>query len=88
MIHKRLGRLAELTGVLSGGTDEDRANAMIRQIELMNERMGIPEGFDFIRDEDVEQMITWAMHEANPVYPVPQVFTREHFRQVIEQLRL
>lgn len=88
VIHKRLGRLAELTGVLSGGTDEDRANAMIRQIELMNERMGIPKGFDFIRDEDVEQMITWAMHEANPVYPVPQVFTREHFRQVIEQLRL
>lgn len=87
VVYKRLGRLAELTGILTGGTDEDRANAFIEEVELMNQRMNIPESFDFIRDEDVEQMITWAMHEANPVYPVPQVFTREHFRQVIEQIR-
>ena len=88
VVHKRLGHLAELTGVLTGGTDEDRANAMIQEIDLMNQRMSIPTGFNFIRDEDIDQMITWAMHEANPIYPVPQVFTREHFRQVIEKIRL
>lgn len=88
VVYKRLGRLAELTGILTGGTDEDRANAFIEEVEQMNRRMNIPAGFDFIRDEDVEQMITWAMHEANPVYPVPQVFTREHFREVIGKVRL
>ena len=59
----------------------------IAEVEAMNRRMGIPEKFDFIRDEDIEQMITWAMKEANPVYPVPQVYTRDHFRQVIQQIR-
>lgn len=87
VVYRRLGRLAELTGILTGGTDEDRARAFIAEVEAMNERMGIPKSFDFIRDEDIEQMITWAMKEANPVYPVPQVFTRGHFRQVIEQIR-
>ena len=43
--------------------------------------------FLFIRDEDIEQMITWALKEANPVYPVPQVYTQEHFRRVIEEIR-
>ena len=87
VVYKRLGRLAELTGIRTDGTEEERSLAFIEEVEAMNRRMGIPEGFDFIRDEDIDQMITWAMREANPVYPVPQVFTREHFRQVIEQIR-
>ena len=87
-IQKKLAYLAECVGLTFGGTEEERANAFIAEVEAMNRRMGIPAGFDFIRDEDIEQMITWAMKEANPVYPVPQVYTREHFRKVIEQIRV
>jgi len=86
-VHKKLAYLAECVGLKFGGTEEERANAFIAEIEAMNERMGIPKSFDFIKDEDIEQMITWAMKEANPVYPVPQVYTREHFRKVIAEIR-
>lgn len=87
VIHKKLAYLCECVGLQFEGTQEEKANAFIAEIEAMNRRMGIPESFDFIRDEDIEQMITWAMKEANPVYPVPQVYTREHFRKVIEEIR-
>ena len=87
VVHKKLAYLCECVGLQFGGTEEERANAFIAEVEAMNDRMGIPKSFDFIRDEDIEQMITWAMKEANPVYPVPQVYTREHFRKVIEEIR-
>ena len=87
VIHKKLAYLCECVGLSFGGTEAERANAFIAEVEAMNDRMGIPKSFDFIRDEDIEQMITWAMKEANPVYPVPQVYTREHFRKVIAEIR-
>jgi alcohol dehydrogenase class IV len=87
VVYKKLAHLSAIVGLKLDGTEQERAEAFIAEIEAMNRRMGIPEKFDFIRDEDIEQMITWAMKEANPVYPVPQVYTREHFRQVIEQIR-
>ena len=38
----------------------------------MNERMGIPKGFDFIQAEDIPQIVTWALAEAkrtgSPLY--------------------
>ena len=49
--------------------------------------LDLPAGLDMIRDEDVEQIIAWAMAEANPLYPVPAVWGREDFRQLIRTLR-
>ena len=53
------------------GAEKDKAEAFIREIRAMNARMEIPTGFDFIKDKDIPQMITWALKEANPTYPVP-----------------
>jgi alcohol dehydrogenase class IV len=86
-VYKKLARLAEEAG-LTGSTTVEKAQAFIAAVYAMNARMGIPRGFDFIRDEDIPQMIRWATKEANPFYPVPVVFDGEHFRRVIESLRL
>ena len=53
----------------------------------MNARMGIPDHFDCIREEDIPQMAAWASHEANPVYPVPVIYDRARFMRVIERAR-
>lgn len=84
-IYPKLARLAELTG-LHGNSEKEKAESFIAKIRAMNLRMGIPCGFDFIRDDDVEQIITWALSEANPVYPVPVVYTRERCRRVIQKI--
>ena len=53
----------------------------------MNRKMGIPEYLDMIKDEDVEQIITWAMREANPLYPTPVLWGRKELRKFIASVR-
>ena len=84
--HRRLADLADVCGI-EGRNEAEKANAFIRWIEETNAKMGLPNGFDVIRDEDIDQMITWAKKEANPLYPVPYVWSRKDFRRVIEAIR-
>ena len=86
-VYDKLARLAELTGVAADGTAEEKARAFIREVYDMNRRMGIPTGFSFIRDEDIPTMVKYALREANPVYPVPVVYTAEHCAEVIRRIR-
>ena len=79
-------RVSELTD--ENASDSEAAKLFVAHLKDMNERMGIPKGFDFIRDEDIEQMITWALKEANPLYPVPVIYDRARARKVIESVRL
>lgn len=84
--HKRLAELADVCGI-GGENQAEKANNFIRWVEQTNARMGLPEKFDMIKDEDIEQMITWARKEANPLYPVPVVWSREDFRRLIQSIR-
>lgn len=84
--YPRLARLAWLVG-LPGETKEARAKAFIAEIRAMNARMGIPDHFDTIREEDIPLMSKWASQEANPVYPVPVIYDEARFARVIERAR-
>mgnify|MGYP002771116495 FL=1 len=84
---KRLAELAAVCGI-SRNTDAQLAEGFLRWMEQTNAAIGIPKGFDMIRDEDIDQMITWAKKEANPLYPVPVVWGREELRRVIEGIRI
>ena len=53
-------------------------------IYRMNRALGIPECFPYIRSEDLPQMAAWA--EANPVYPVPVIFSKEDFIRVARRV--
>lgn len=80
--HSRLARLAEACG-MKGETDAIKAEKFISWIEEMKEKMDIPVGLDVIKDEDIPQIVTWAMKEANPLYPVPVIWGREDFEKLI-----
>ena len=84
--YSRLACLAGLVG-LPGETKETRAKAFIAEIRAMNARMGIPDHFDTIREEDIPLMSKWASQEANPVYPVPVIYDEARFARVIERAR-
>ena len=97
--HKKLARLAEAAGLVSDNgaklgsakprqEEAKRARVFIDAVYAMNERMGIPKGFDFIKVEDIPQMIKWASKECNPLYPVPVIYNKERFNSIIESLRI
>ena len=85
-VYAKLAHLAELTGVKTSGSDEEKAKAFISEIRAMNKRMGIPTGFDNIKEEDIPTMCKWALAEANPVYPVPVVYNTERCTKVIHRI--
>ncbi len=84
---KHLAELAEVCG-MEGNSDSEKAEKFIGWIEDINEKMGLPKGFDVIRDEDIPQMIKWASAEANPLYPVPEIWGEKEFSELIESIRL
>ena len=53
----------------------------------MKENTGIPGNLDMIREEDIPQIIKWAIKEANPVYPVPQIWGEKDFREVLKNIK-
>ena len=84
--HKRLADLADVCGI-EGRNEAEKANNFIKWIEETNAKMGLPDGFDVIKDEDIPQMIAWARKEANPLYPVPVVWGEQDFRRLIKAIR-
>lgn len=90
MHHRSRQRLLELLvdvlGLCPTGSRREKARAFIDAIFRMNRALGIPERFPCIRPEDLPQMAAWAEAEANPVYPVPVIFSKEDFIRVARRV--
>ena len=84
--HKRLAKLAVISGVKKDGSDADKANAFIEEIKEMNKRMNIPDKFDFIKEEDIPVIVKRALKEGNPLYPVPKIMDESDCEAVIRRL--
>lgn len=77
-VHKPLAELADLVGI-SAPTDtlEQKAKKFIEAIKKLNERMDIPKKFNGILENDISLMVKRALAEANPLYPVPKIMSKE-----------
>lgn len=84
--YPRLAELADVCGI-EGASNAERANRFILWIEDMNKEMGLPTCLDMIKEQDIPQMIKWAMKEGNPLYPTPVTWTEADFRKLIDTLR-
>lgn len=85
--HRRLAELADVIGI-QGSNDKEKAEKFIAWIEELKAELGLPVGIEGIKDEDIPQMIEWAMKEANPLYPVPEIWNEDDFRKLIETVRV
>lgn len=84
---ERLARLCEHAGLVKDGqSDAEKAQTFIAQIRAMNRRMGIPERFDIIRQQDIPLIAQRALKEANPLYPVPKFMNQAQCEAVIRSL--
>lgn len=86
-IHRKLHDLAVAAGVADAQeSDAGAAAKFIRAVRQLNARMGIPETLEGIRPEDIPVMAAHAEKEANPLYPVPRLMTREELTFFYEQV--
>ena len=87
-IHKPLAELADAAGVCEpSDSTMQKAAKFIQAIKDLNERMDIPTNVDCIIDSDMPLMAERAFKEANPLYPVPQIFSKEDMRILLASIR-
>ena len=85
-VHGRLAKLADACGI-GGSSEAEKADKFISWMEELKNKTGIPEKIDMIKDEDVDQIIRWAMKESNPLYPTPVLWRYDDFKAFIESVR-
>ena len=82
--YKELAELSFCAGIgKKDKTDAENAVAFIQAIKALNERIGIPNKFDFIEEEDIPTIVARALKEGNPLYPVPRIMDEKNCEEVI-----
>jgi alcohol dehydrogenase class IV len=77
-VHKPLAELADAVGIgKSSYTDEQKALKFIQAIKELNDSMVIPHKISGILEKDIPFMAERAFKEANPLYPVPKIMSKE-----------
>lgn len=86
-VHDRLAELSDVCGLTEmTASKAEKANAFIRWIEYMKDAMDIPEYPTMIQKADIDQMVVWIDKEANPVYPVPVIWSKAEIKEFIISL--
>lgn len=87
--YDRLADLADAAGLEPDDkSNKGKALAFIAAIREMNEYMQIPTGFEQIKEEDIPTLVKRALHEGNPLYPVPKIMDKADCEAVIRKIML
>jgi len=83
-----LAELAQAGGIaVDGAGTAENAKRFVAAIRSLNASLEIPERLPgIVREEDLEAMISHAMKEANPLYPVPVIMDRDAFRLIYRKI--
>ncbi len=86
--YSRLAILADVAGVSGHAQGErEKAKNFIAAIRDLNAKMGIPDKFEQIKDEDIQLIAERALMEGNPLYPVPKIMDLEDCKAIIKKLQ-
>ena len=86
-IHRKLHELGIAAGVCTPEqSDEQAAAEFIQAIRNLNARMNIPAHLEGIQEADIPVMAAHAEKEANPLYPVPRLMTKEELEGFYRQV--
>lgn len=87
-IHKKLCQLAMYAGLIDEDASvEEGAYKFIKAIEDMNKEMGIPNKIDGIQLDDIPLLAKTADKEANPLYPVPRLYSAKQLEKFYYEIR-
>lgn len=86
-VHGKLAHLADIAKV-TGTEDSDavKAEKFIASIKDLNEKMNIGTSFPELKTEDLKKLSAAAYKEANPLYPVPVMFSKADFSKMYKKL--
>lgn len=86
--HKKLWKIGVFVNLFDESVSkEEGARIVIKKIEEMNKSMKIPSKIECIKDEDIPALAKTASREANPLYPVPKLFSAKQLREIYYKIK-
>ncbi len=87
-IYKKLGILAKKVG-LSEFSDSNKiaTKKFIDHIKYLNKQMEIPINIPQIEEEDIPHLAQNAIKEANPLYPVPKIYSAKNLENIYLKIK-
>lgn len=80
-VERKLAKLSDLLGLTDVSVSNGmKMKALIDWIEKLNAYFGIPTQIEVPHKDDMDAMIDNAYKEANPLYPVPKIFSKMDFK--------
>lgn len=87
-IYKKLWELGTSSNLFKKNTSiEEGTKIFIEKIEEMNKSMGIGTSIPEIKNEDIFQLAKTAEKEANPLYPVPVLYTSKQLEEIYYEVK-
>lgn len=87
-INRKLWRLGLYAGLFDKSTSKSEgARNFIRKIEMLNTYMGIGTKIDTIEETDIPELAKTAEHEANPLYPLPVLWTTKQLENIYREVK-
>lgn len=87
-IYKKLWKLGVYAGLFDKDTSYEKgAELFIQKIEEMNRQMNIPTNIAQLEEKDIPELAKTAEKEANPLYPVPVLWTKKELEEIYKKLR-
>ena len=88
-IYKKLWRIAVYCGMIDKNMPyEDGAKTVIEKIETMNTNLKIKSNLTCIMEKDIPKLAKIAVREANPLYPVPVLYSSKSLEKVYHILKI
>lgn len=86
-IYKKLHQIAVYCGLATKNTPKEHsAKLIINKIEWLNEQMNIPTTVKELKKEHISELAITAEKEANPLYPVPVLFSAKELENIFYKL--
>ncbi len=86
-VHKKLARLARLSGVANGKSDSEIATNFIFEIERLNNVFNIQRSIPEIKEADIPLLAKYANKEARPLYPTPLIYSNKELESFYRELK-
>lgn len=85
--YKGLSEIAIALGEPPSLSIKELSQRFISMIESYNRDMGIPDRIESLSKTDYEEIAKRALSEANPLYPVPEIWTKREIFDVLDEVR-
>ena len=86
-VHEELAKLADITKVADSEDDtKTKAEKFIDSIRTLNKDLNIELPINSLHSKEIYELAKLAHKEANPMYPVPVIFSKDDFQGLLERI--